>query len=127
MGKKDPSCDSGDRRLQDTVYSDSRGGFRLARRRSREFQWVQLSFCTYNACTDSRNKAMFGKEKSVQQSEGLETPQSSEVPSGLFEKVIFAKRMSSQPGEREPSGGEAAGVFAAQTSALHVLGLTVLL
>lgn len=80
-----------DRWLQDTVYRDSRGGSQHAHRRSREFQWVQLSFCVYNARTDSGNKDLFGKGKFVQQSEDLETLQSSEVASSPFEKIRSAK------------------------------------
>lgn len=67
------------------------------RRTSREFQQVM-----YDACTDSGNKDMFGKEKVVQQSEDLETLESSEVPSGPFEKIKSAKS------DVEPAGREGA-------------------
>lgn len=76
------------------AYTDSRGRFQVHAIDAKQVQGVSpsyLSFCMYDACTDSGNKDMFGKGKLVQQSEDLETLQCSEVLFGPFEKIKSVK------------------------------------
>lgn len=73
-----------------------------------DFTQLISSVCIVCVLIDNGNKEEFVKGKFIQQSEDLETLQSSEVLLGPAEKVNLFKVMSSQPGDREPSRGEVA-------------------
>lgn len=73
-----------------------------------DFTQLISSVCIVYVLIDNSNKEEFVKGKFIQQSEDLETLQSSEVLLGPAEKVNLFKVMSSQPGDREPSRGEVA-------------------